>query len=127
GDEFPINFCVAMKFPDIAALLLLDDMELHAVARHDRLAKAGVVDRHEINKVRAALGLARTDRASRLRHALDEQNARHDRMLGEMPGELRLVDRYVLDADSRLVPVDLDDLVDQQERVTMGKQRKDLP
>ena len=47
---------------------------------------------------------------------LDDQHARHDRLLGEMAREMRLVDGHVLDADGRIVAVDLDDAIDHAGR-----------
>ena len=43
-----------------------------------------------------------------------------------MAGELRLVEGDVLDADAGLVAVDLDDLVDQQERIAVRQQLQNL-
>ena len=51
-----------------------------------------------------------------------DQHARHDRRAGEMAREMRLVEGDVLDADGRLVAVDIDDPVDQQERIAMRQQ-----
>ena len=62
------------------------------------------------------------DRAGGLRHALDEQDPRHDRLAGEMAGEIRFVDRDILDADRGVVAVDIDDPVDHQKRKAMRQQ-----
>ena len=70
-----------------------------------RLAEFCFVDGEEIHR-RAAFGrthLPQTQHARRLRHALDHQHARHDRIVRKMSDELRLVDRDVLDADAVLV------------------------
>jgi hypothetical protein len=86
GDERSVNLGIAMEFPDIAALLLLDDMEFDPIARHDRLAEAGIVDGHEIDQVAGFAFLLGADRAGRLGHALDQKNARHDRLIpGKCP------------------------------------------
>ena len=57
------------------------------VAGNDRPAELGIVDRHEVDELRPGrCGLGRhAERAGRLRHALDQEHARHDRMIGKMP------------------------------------------
>ncbi len=65
------------------------------------------------------------DRAGRLRHALDQQDAGKDRPRREMARELRLVEGDVLDADAGLVAVDLDDPVDEQKRIAVRQQLED--
>ena len=47
-------------------------------------------------------------------------------LAGKWPMELRLVEGDVLDADRRLVAVDLDDAVDHQERIAVRQQLQDL-
>ena len=66
-------------------------------------------------------------RAGRLRQALDDEHARHDRELREMPLEERLVDGDVLDADGALVAVHVDDAIDHQERIAMRQQLHHAP
>src|SRR3712207_7755801 len=52
--------------------------------------------------------LAHEQHAADLRHRLDEEDARHDRVPREVPLEERLVDRAVLDADDTLARLHLD-------------------
>ena len=66
------------------------------------------------------------DRAGRLRHAFDQQHAGHDRMVGKMTLELRLVEGHVLDADAGFVAADVDDPVDQQKRIAMRQRFQEL-
>ena len=113
----------------LRALVDLGHVVAHHVARHDGLAELALVDGHEEDRAwprRRRAWCATADRARRLRHALDQQHAGKDRLAGEMPGELRLVERDVLDADAGVVAVDLDDAVDQQERVAVRQQLQDL-
>jgi hypothetical protein len=95
------------------------------VARLHGLAELRLVDGHE--KYLFRLGLLRhfrrhADGPGRLSHSLDQENARIDRARREMAGELRLVEGDVLDADAGIVAVDLDDPVDQEERVAVRQQ-----
>ena len=102
---------------------------LDPVAGLDRLAELHLVDGHEEDLLGLRLlgDLRRdADGARRLRHALDQVDAREDRPRREMAGELRLVEGDVLDADAGFVAVDLDDLVDQQKRIAMRQQIEDL-
>ena len=58
--------------------------------------------------------------AGGLRHGLDDQHAGHDREIGEVALEERLVVRDVLDADDAL-GLHLHDAVHQEHRVAMGQ------
>src|SRR5580704_17537977 len=96
-------------------------MKLDPVAWHDRLAKPGLVDAHEIKKRRLSTGRMRVDaqNPSGLGHALDQKDAGHDRALREMPLELRLVDADILDADAEFVAPRLDHAVDHQKWIAV--------
>src|SRR5580658_8986714 len=98
GDELIIDLGFALELPDIAAMLLLCDMDADHVAGDDRTAETRVIDAHEIDEL--AFG-ARAKRmhhqhGRRLRHRLDDEDARHHRALREVALEEGLVDRYVL-------------------------------
>ncbi|MNL23923.1 hypothetical protein D3C87_1453360 [compost metagenome] len=101
-------------------------MNFQTIAGNDGSAEARVVDCHEIDEITALTLAAGADRTCRLGHGLDDQNARHDRAIREMTGEMRFVDRHVLDANRRIITIDLDDLVDEQERVTMRQKLHDF-
>ena len=60
-------------------------MEL--IARHHRLAELGAVDAHEVDELGlySLAEVVHAQRAGRLRQALDDQHARHDRKLGKWP------------------------------------------
>ena len=96
-------------------------MIVHGIAGHDRPAEAGFVDGHEIDQRRLLEGfeVAHAQRARRLRHALDQQYARHDRAAGKMTLKLRFVGGDVLDADAEFVSLRADDPIDQQEGIAM--------
>ena len=86
-------------FPYGRALVGELDLEVDDVARHHRLAEAGLVDRHEEHQF-AGMGIAEMiehQGARGLGHGLDQQHARHHRLAGKMALEERLVDGDVLD------------------------------
>ena len=58
-----------------------------------------------------------------LGHDLNDENARHDRTLGEMPLKKRLIGRHVFQTDCPLAGFQRRDPVYQQKRVTV---RQDL-
>src|SRR5205807_4789405 len=65
------------------------------------------------------------DRSS-LRHAFNNQNARHQRSAGEMPHKERLVDGHILERHHSLHALQLQNPVNQEKRITMPKQRLNL-
>jgi hypothetical protein len=70
--------------------------------------------------------MVHAQRASGLRHALDQKHARHDRIAGEVPLEIGLVRRDVLDARGGAVPVHVDNAVDKEERIAVRQQLEDV-
>ena len=102
-------------------------MEMHRVAGHHRLAKARLVDRHEEHQL-ACVGVAKVvqhQRTRRLRHGLDEKNARHHRAAWEMPLEEWFVDGDILDRRAALLAVEIDHLVNQQKGIAVRQQLHD--
>ena len=99
----------------------LRHMEFNSISRSDRLAELSLVDRDEIDALRALDGALRVHRddARRLRHRLDHQHPRHHRRQWKMPLKLRLVDRHILYADARFVAANIDDAIDQQEWIAV--------
>ena len=94
---------------------------MQLIAGIDGPAEAAIVDGHEIDQLAFGCGSERVDHEDgrRLRHRLDDQDARHDRRAGEMSLKIGLADADVLDADGALVGIHLDDAVDHQEGVAM--------
>src|SRR5690606_35875695 len=98
GSHPPVDLRLAEKATSAAAAADLADMEVNLVARHDGLAELGLVDAHEIDELRA---IAFTEAVhaqgpGRLREALDDEHAGHDRKARKMALEERLVDGDVL-------------------------------
>ena len=66
------------------------------------------------------------EESSRLRHRLAQENARHDRALGEVPREVRLIDGDVLDRHNAPVRLELYDAVDKQKGVAVRQEPRDV-
>jgi hypothetical protein len=116
--------------PAILATLALRLMTFismrRGVAGHHRLAEAGVFHGHQQHQLILAIGHGlQHQHTGRLRHGLDDQDARHHRKIGKMALEERLVGSHVLDSDYP-VGLQFDDPVDQQERVAMGQNCPDF-
>ena len=106
--------------PHVAAVRDLVDVVFDGVARHCGLAEFGFVDGEEIHGAAfAETHLTQAQHARGLRHAFDQEHARHHRITGKMPGKLRFVDGDVLDADAVLLAADIDDAIDHEKRVAM--------
>ena len=92
--RLPSTMRLRAEAPDAAAIAHLLDVVIDGVARDHRPAEPRFVDGHEIDE-RRLLELRRSmphaERAGRLRHAFDEEHARHHRVAGKVPLEIRLV------------------------------------
>src|SRR6266446_2723576 len=121
GHQLAADLGAPLEFPHIAAVALLGDMDVEAVAGHDRAAEAGVVDAHEIDQLALGVLAERMDdeHGGGLRHRLDDQHPGHDRPAREMALKERLVDRDILDPGGPNIRHRIDDLVDHQKRVAM--------
>src|SRR6476659_879988 len=121
GDRLPRDLRLAPKPPHVLFSSALFHVVLDRVARYHWLAELGLVDRHEIDVLWMITAHLRenADRASRLRHALDQQNAGKNRVAGKMPEELRLVHGDILDADRGVVTAHFDDAVDHEKWIAM--------
>ena len=93
------------------------------VARDDGVLEFDMLHAAEHRDLAAMLLRIQHRDAADLRHGLEDQDARHDRMAGEMTDELRLDHRDVLDACRRLERLNLEDAINKQHRRTM---RQDL-
>src|SRR5690606_6606840 len=111
------------------AALELDHLELKTklVSGRHRAAELHAVDRHEVHHLRfRVIEVVHQEHSAGLRHSLDDQHTGHDRVPREVALEERLVDGDVLDADNSTVGLDLDDPIDQEERVAMRDHLHDL-
>src|SRR5262249_6881099 len=119
----------SLEFPHIAAMPLLRNVDMKAVAGNHGTAKTRAVYRHEIDELPFRGRAQRVDHehGRGLRHRLDNQHARHNRPRREMPLEVLLVDRDVLDPGCPLVGHGVNDLVDHQKRMTVRDHFHDPP
>src|SRR5690606_22913757 len=113
---------------DIAAALDLGDVIFEGIARARRAAEARLVDakQHDDALLVVARIMADRDGAANLRHALDDEDAREDWRARKVTLESRLVDGDVLDADRRVVAVDLDNPVNHEHRITVRQRAEDI-
>src|SRR5690606_20501687 len=85
------------------------------------LTELGLIDaQHQNDVLLAAIGIVLDhDSTGGLRHAFNDQYARENWVTWEVAGKNRFVIGDVLDANSTFVTIDLDDLVDHQEGITV--------
>src|SRR6266571_4490212 len=104
------------------------DLKPDLVSRGDRTPELGAVDPREVHELRLPVRhSAQQEDGPHLGHRLDDQDARHDRVAGEVALEERLVEGDVLDADHALPLLDLQDPIDQEERVAVREDLQDPP
>ena len=91
------------------------------VAGDHHAAELAAVDGHEIDQHVAVLHpeVDADHDGGGLGHGLDNGDAGHDRLSGEMAQEMRFVHGDVLDAERGLIAVDLLDAVDQKKGIAM--------
>jgi biotin-[acetyl-CoA-carboxylase] ligase BirA-like protein len=106
------------------ALDLADELEL--VARLDNALEAHTVDPGEQRKLPAVLLLREHGDGPGLGHRLDDQDAGHDRAAREVAAEIPLVRPDTLPRDHTRPRLQVDDLVEQEEGVTVRQDRLDL-
>ena len=102
--------------------------DIQLVARNDRLAEARFINAHEKDDLAFDVEIFRIGRESggRLRHRLDNEDARHDRLLWKVALEKLVAIAHAFDADRAFTSFDVDQLVDQQERVAMRQKLHDF-
>ena len=105
---------------------LEDACEFQLVSGLDEPLEANVVDAGEEGQPAPVLLLGEDGDRARLGHGFDDQDPRHDRPAGKMPREVPLVLAHGLARDGSDAQLQLDDLVDEEERLTMGQDRLDL-
>ncbi len=102
-------------------------LDAQLVAGRHRAAELGPLDAGEDHQLLVAVGnLGHHDDAAGLGHGLHHQHAGHDGIAGKVALEKRLVDGHILDGHQALGGLELDDPVDQQKRVAVGKKTQDL-
>ena len=112
---------------DRAAHALQLACQLELVPGHDDALEAHVVDTREERELAAVLLVGEDGDGARLGHGLDHEDAGHDRTPGEVPGEVPLVLAHELARHDPDAWLELDHLVEQQERVAVREDLFDLP
>ena len=125
----PSTFASPLNHHMLRRLLSLRHVVLDDVAGHDGLAELALSIGHEEHLLRPLLSRPSFER-TQIAPAVCampsiREHAREHRPRREMAHELRLVEGDVLDADAGAVAVDLDDAVDEQERIAVRQQLHD--
>ena len=100
--------------------------QLQHVAGLDDPLEAHVVDAGEECHPASILLLGKNGDSAGLGHGLNDQDPGHDRAAGKVPPEVPLVLTHSLARDSPNSQFQLDDLVDEEEGLTVGQDRLDL-
>src|SRR5215469_411452 len=97
------------------------DMDVHhqSIARQHGTAEAHFVDAREIGHARRRGFRLEDDGAAQLCHRLDDEDARHHRVVREMSLEERFVEGDVLKTGGALERLELCDAIEQQHRIAM--------
>ena len=126
--EFAIHGGAAFELAESAAPGEHLHLDPQLVAGNHGPAEAGIVDGDEIEQLLLAVGnFLQQQQAARLRHGLDDQHARHDRLAGKMPLEIAFIDGDILDSDNALPLFHFFNGVNQQERDSGGEEWPGCP
>lgn len=106
------------------ALQLTDQVE--HVTGLDEALEAHIVDARKEREPATVLIFREDGDGARLRHRLDDQDARHDRPAGKVALEVPLVGANALARDDARARLELEHLVDEEKRITMRQDRLDL-
>jgi len=103
------------------------DLDAQLVAGGHRAAELGLFNAGEDGQFLVAVGnLVEHDDGAGLGHCFDDQHAGHQRVAGKVALKERLIHGYILDGHQALAALELDDAVNQQKRVAVGKQSQDF-
>jgi hypothetical protein len=120
GYNRAIDRCFASHFIKSGPASDYVDFEPELIPRYHRTPEPAVVDPGKINQLRLPVFvLAEQKDDANLGQSFDDQYARHDRMLREMPGEKRFVDGYVLYRDHAAETIRFQHAVHQEKRVAV--------
>ena len=121
GDDGVIDRAAAFQFRQLLSARfgqLRGDEE--SVAGKDRFSEFYVVRAYEISETpAAALCQFQHQNAGYLSHRFQLQNPGHDRVAREVAGEKRFVDGDRFHADAFRLPLEPEDPIHHQERITM--------
>ena len=117
---------VALPRPIGPRISSISHVSVSVVAGLDDALEAAVVDPGEERDLAAVLLLDEHGDGTRLRHRLDDQHAGHHRAGGEVAGEPPVVGPHLARRDDAWPGLELDHLVDEQERLPVRQDRLDL-
>ncbi len=119
--QISVNRRFAFVKPDSPLDVDHVDLNLQLVARQHGTAETRVRDTRQ-KKQRSRFDVAKrhvAEHAAGLRHRLDDEHARHDRLAREMTLEERFVDGDVLKRGYRLARVQRGNSIDEEKRIPM--------
>jgi BirA family transcriptional regulator, biotin operon repressor / biotin---[acetyl-CoA-carboxylase] ligase len=100
--------------------------QLELVARLNHTLEANTVDSREERQLASVRFLGEHRHCTGLRHGLDDQHAWHDRPARKVTGQVPLVRAHALSRDYALAGLEVDNLVEQEERVAVRQDRLDI-
>lgn len=121
--ELPVYCRLSVPDPNSTAHLSDLDLESQDVPRYDLPFEAHAVDPGEECELAAVLLHTQERHRTDLSQGFDDQHAGHNRMVGKMTLKKGVAHGDVLDADCPLAVFDLDDSINEQERIAV---RNDL-
>src|SRR5208337_2758671 len=113
---------LTLKGPDRASVFQHIELETKLIPGDNRPPELYAVHGHEVDALALRLlshGPIR-QHASGLPHGLYNEDARHDRLGGEMPLEKGFVDRHIFYPDNPLALFQFYDAIDKQKGISMG-------
>ena len=126
ADHLPVDTGDAPQAPHRTPQAQHRGFEEHLVARGDRPPVAHAVDAHEVDEAGVVLRLREDQHGPRLGHRLGQDRRGQHRDPAGSGDEVALVRRHVLDPQHAFVSLQLDDSVDQQERMAVGQDLLDV-
>ena len=122
----PLQRTLPVPRPKVRAQAVDGQLEVEHVAGTHDAAEAHAVDAGEERHAPAEVRVREHAHRARLRERLDHQHAGHDRLAGKVPAQEPFVAAHREARTHTRARLQLDDLVDQQERVAVRDDLLDL-
>src|SRR4051812_48003732 len=116
----------ALHASDIAAEGEHFNLDAELISGRDLLAELAFINAGEEDQLRIRLEFAHDQQPASLCHGFYDEHSGHDRMTGEVAGEIGLVHGHGFQCADALARLHAGDTVYQQERITMRQDLLDL-
>jgi len=126
GDDFAVDEAAAAGLADGAADFDDFGFDEEGVSGEDGAAPFDAVGAHEVADFPGVFRFAEHEDGGDLGHGLELEDAGHDGVAGEVAGEEGLVDGDVFDAGAFGVAFEIDNAIDEEERVAVGEDFEDV-